>query len=309
MAAMTTPSQIHYDLMTVCAFCNEEVPSLCDSHLIPRFVQDRFRNDGGVQTFLRESNVINKPQQQLFHRPWLCTDCEQVLSRDEAYFAATVDQPFGQETLHSVTISEQHMRFCAGLAWRVISWGPFRPSEGMARSEAFHGRWAAHAIRQYLLGNARHPGNIEHHLYFPPMYRGPRRGVNTFFGAMVSPSVITSGGYVYTMAILGGYAAITLLNPEHWNPGDWDGGTRLSLGGKISISSQRIPNERFHEVIDEMTALERRVNAEMSGRQRQRIRDRFAALPANFKSKSRAWRCIEADLENRREFGPNDGDI
>jgi hypothetical protein len=277
--------------------------------MIPRFIQERLRGEGELRTTLRDAKKINLPQQQLFHRDWLCVECEGVLSRDETYVATNIDQPFERGELKDFQVTEEVRRFCAGLAWRIISWGQFRPDDGLARSEAFHGKWAAHTLRSYLLGQSDHPKNVEHHLYFPPAYVGPRRGINTFYGVTLVASVVTSGGYVYTLACLGGYVAISLLNPERWDMADWNGGTRVVIGERMTIASQTIPSDRFHRIVDEMIDEERRGNGTMSARQRQKTRQRAAKLSPGTRARSRAFRCLEADLENRRIYGPHDGDI
>lgn len=290
---------------SVCALCGQK-QTLRESHIIPNFVQNRIRDAVEGATFRGVENV-NRRVQQMLVMPLLCDTCEKKLGRDERYVADVIDKPFREGKLTPVTVSPEVIRFMVGLAVKILSTDR-ADGRGHGPTAMSHITWAKAQLRDFLNGIEEHPVGIEHHLYFPFKYIGPRRGVNTMLRANVGIAISERPSDLFTVALLGGYVAVTSLRMNSLSRGGWEGGTRLVLGEDLLISGQSVTSIEFDTLIDDMATTDRLQNAKMSVAQREKIRSDFAKVEESLKT-SRIWQAIQDDRENRKQFGPDDGDI
>lgn len=289
-----------------CALCGLK-KTLVDSHIIPDFAQKRIRADAAGATFRAAGNV-NRRRQQMLVMPLLCSGCEQILSADEKYFAEYIDKPFRDSTLTGFQVTDEIIRFMAGLALKILSTDR---ADGRAhgRSAVFHIEWARTLLREFLLGRIKHPGSVEHHLYFPAPYVGPRRGVNSVMRSYVVIALSESASELFTMASLGGYVAVTILNMNAIRRSGWDGGTRLTVPDILSIAGQTVNSAEFDGLVDDIATSDRAQNAKISPTQRSKILADHAKVQMTLEKKSKIFRPLLEDRENRKRFGQDDGDL
>lgn len=288
-----------------CAFCGESRP-LVESHLIPRFVQNRLRRSIGGALF-RKITSVNQRVQQMYHGPWLCRDCDQMFGVDEDFFARMIDAPWDQESLSSVRITPQVERFLAAMAWKIMTWD-FGDDDVRTVDEEFHIGWARPLLYDFLRGKSASVPVVDHHLYFPALYEGPRRGVNTLYRASILPTLCGNKSCVFTLAVLGGYLAITILNPNVYNRKEWNGGTLAFPGATLSLSGQHVDSPVFDNMVDEINRQGLKANKELSERQREKTIQSHRRHESEIGT-SKPWIAMQKDRDNRKRFGPDDGDI
>jgi hypothetical protein len=148
-------------VMNLCRLCHQN-DSLQDSHIVPRFVS-KWLLESSPTRGLRDLATPNRRRQDLPTLPFLCSECEQLLSRWESEFAAKLFLPLHRNEGTTFRYGSWGMKFAASVVWRVLSQslehglGRFTPEQYRVSMVA------EKAWRAFLHGTVRHPGQFEVH--------------------------------------------------------------------------------------------------------------------------------------------------
>jgi hypothetical protein len=105
--------------MNLCRLCHQS-DSLQDSHIVPRFVS-KWLLESSPTRGLRDLATPNRRRQDLPTLPFLCSKCEQLLSRWESEFAAKLFLPLHRHEATPFRYGPWGMKFAASVVWRVLS--------------------------------------------------------------------------------------------------------------------------------------------------------------------------------------------
>ena len=100
----------------ICELHNEEA-TLCDSHIIPKFVYKWIKESGPGR--LRQMGKLNIPLQDGFTKKMLCKDCEDRFSLKEKWFKENVFIPYLEDKTLIVKNDEQLKYFVVSVLWRI----------------------------------------------------------------------------------------------------------------------------------------------------------------------------------------------
>lgn len=145
-----------------CRLCAHPA-ALQESHIVPAFVF-RWMKDTSATGFLRFGKEPNQRVQDGEKRPWLCANCEQLLSGWETRFAAEVFHPLNSDGGRRLRYGEWMLRFCVSLSWRVLLL--FQEESGLANlteNQRDAVRIALSTWSDFMQGRQPHPGQFEQH--------------------------------------------------------------------------------------------------------------------------------------------------
>jgi hypothetical protein len=100
-----------------CQLCQKEKP-LRNSHIFPKFIFTWLKNTGNG--YLRNVANYNVRIQDGVKMKMLCSDCEQLFSDCETYFAKYIFHPVANDKLSIFEYSEKLYYFIISLVWRVV---------------------------------------------------------------------------------------------------------------------------------------------------------------------------------------------
>ena len=105
-------------LMAVCRLCKQE-RTLRDSHIIPHFVS-KWLLESSPTRGLRDLATPNRRRQDSITMPFLCADCEQVLSPWEGKFATEIFLPLHRNNVRVFEYDSWGLKFASSVVWRVL---------------------------------------------------------------------------------------------------------------------------------------------------------------------------------------------
>jgi len=145
-----------------CRLCLEYRP-LLNSHVIPKFAFKWLKgSSGGIP--IRSTDNPNKRVQDGITMKWLCSNCEQRLSKWERVFCNEIFYPFNNDSTKNIFYDENLLLFSVSLSWRAtllsiekqgVYWQRDYKEQCIAATE----RW-----REFLNGEKRHPSKYEQHI-------------------------------------------------------------------------------------------------------------------------------------------------
>src|SRR6185437_6141497 len=201
-----------------CRLCAQKAP-LVLSHVIPRFAVKWLKETSATGYF---RNLTSKVRQQETKRPrLLCSNCEQLLGRDEKRFAEAIFVPYHQQPRPtSFTYEEWFLRFLVGLHWRALVTSESIPQELRGPFATAETRW-----QQYLLGHAPDPGTSEFHVQFVDVIQHttfkPPSKINWYLARSFDATPIHSAaGEALLYFKLGCIVAVSFITPR--NPKEED---------------------------------------------------------------------------------------
>jgi hypothetical protein len=114
--------------MGTCRLCKKNT-RLNNSHIIPSFI-GKWLKETSITGFLRHSKEPNLRKQDLITMDLLCSECENIFSKYENYFAKTIFYPYVQEELDesgvaqanikTIKYNESLLKFVISLQWRQL---------------------------------------------------------------------------------------------------------------------------------------------------------------------------------------------
>jgi hypothetical protein len=147
--------------MTACRLCQLPRP-LRNSHIIPRFVSKWLLESSATRGLLGLVTP-NRRRQDIPTIPFLCSDCEQVFSPWEGKFAAQVFLPFHRNEGNAFGYDSWGLKFASSVVWRVLTESLEQGRGRLTAKQSSHASIAQQTWRDFMLGNATHPGRFEVH--------------------------------------------------------------------------------------------------------------------------------------------------
>lgn len=257
-----------------CRLCDEE-KSLQESHIIPKFIF-KWLKDTSATGYLRKSNNINKRVQDGLKQPWLCTSCEQRISKWEKYFADKIFYPL-VTGVEKVGYNQELLKFCVSISWRTLQYYNEISSllhlndELRVKMKECLLEW-----KNFILGNISSPGEFELHFYnfniqiFNTNHKLPRN-IHRYLQRTVHIDVIATSitALVYVKLpnfILTGY--IKLPNRSEWRE------TRVCVNNGIIAPKEMIsfPSQLWEYIMNKAEKLDLANNL-LSGNQKEKIKE------------------------------------
>ncbi len=178
--------------------------------------------------------------------------------------------------------TEEDRYFIASLVWRAIT---FRLKDRGAphftyRDEdvvVMEQRQAA--LGRYLLGAAAYPEDVEQHLFFSdPMAHGPYLGMNAYLTAANDVQIVGTEDRLYCYATLCGIVVICPLRLPEEAQSQWRSDTLLMPASGIRAGDQTIWDGVFGGILAHAAKVVHQKKAEMTDRQREKVRKSMAAV-------------------------------
>jgi hypothetical protein len=146
-----------------CALCKKH-SVLKKSHIVPKFVSKWLKKTSATG-FMRGVKEPKKRLQDLPRLPLLCSDCEQLFSELESFFASKIFHPIldGQEK--EVGYDENLQRFIVSLNWRTLV-TTYSDQIKVHPWIEQHVQTAEECWRKYLLKESPNIEPYEHHCFF-----------------------------------------------------------------------------------------------------------------------------------------------
>ncbi len=296
--------------MAVCALCRKEA-DLVVSHIVPRFVSKRLKDDS-PKPFLRSTKDPNRRVQDVQKQPLLCLGCEDRFNRLEDPFSRDIFTPtMNGEEIDALIVTEEHRGFCASLAWRELAVTlPRKGSDDVADYDAAD--WEAverreAELRAYLLGEAPHPADLEHHLFCSRSTAETEQpGMNALFN-------LTAGIWVcgdseapdrlYGLAFLNGLIVISHVRSTPQMHDEWSSGaTLIAPGATWRNHHQEIHDGYFGRMLKGMAQLTQEEMAAMSPAQKKAVEEAFASADIEKWIASPHGQAVLQDHFNREKF-------
>lgn len=206
-----------------CAFC-DRTASLRDSHVLPAFTYRALR-EFGATGYIRHTDSPNQRVQDGLKKPWLCDDCENLFSKDEAAFASQAFYPLLKEPKLHVQYRAWMLRFCVSVSWRVLKFArgynknaTYSDVQNILMDKA-EARW-----RAFLNNGVEHPGEFEQHLLHFELIESTSVddlpvNINRFMSGAITLDIVGSSRSLMTFAKLGPFMIFGLIQkgPEKWD--------------------------------------------------------------------------------------------
>src|SRR5450432_628305 len=104
-----------------CPLCDALFEPTELSHLVSKFAY-RWLKQSSATGYLRYGPEMNRRAQDGLKDYFLCSDCEDRLSREESVFADKIFYPFVSDNSLSVNYEEYALKFAVGASWRVLAY-------------------------------------------------------------------------------------------------------------------------------------------------------------------------------------------
>jgi hypothetical protein len=142
----------------ICKLCGQQ-KTLQYSHIVPAFAV-RWLKETSLTGYLK--TLKSKVRVQETKRVYLlCSDCEQILGRDEKTFCEEIFIPYHEHNQQRFEYGSWLRRFIVGLHWKVlVTKEQTYPAEAEASYTKAESDW-----REFLLGQSASPGDAEFHLF------------------------------------------------------------------------------------------------------------------------------------------------
>lgn len=104
----------------ICRLCNND-KKLEQSHIIPKFIFKWIKNTSLTKK-LRNSIVPNCRREDGDKLPFLCSECEDLFSKYETYFANSLFYPATKNNLSHITFTDELFKFIVSIIWRSLKY-------------------------------------------------------------------------------------------------------------------------------------------------------------------------------------------
>ncbi len=118
----------------ICALCSKE-DDLRISHIMPKFFI-RWLKHSGVG-FIRESRNFNIRKTDGPKLLMLCSRCEGMFSKNEAFFANSIFFPIVENSLKSFQYDKRLAHFLISVLWRLIEYEALPNSSNKTTYQSF----------------------------------------------------------------------------------------------------------------------------------------------------------------------------
>ena len=222
-----------------CKLCGKSA-ELCLSHILPAFAFRWLKKRSGSGGHIRNIELPNRRVQDGVKEHWLCVECEQLFSVEEAAFASKVFHPFDRGEI-PIRYGPYMLRFCTSVSWRVLKFAFGRNPEAtyspaqLSLVEQAEKRW-----RDFLLGRVRHPGEFEQHLIAwstisETSIPNLPTNMNRFLTGPITLDIVGSGQRLMTFAKLGPFMIFGHIQSRK----------RTWEGSKIGLKDGKFPSQKY----------------------------------------------------------------
>lgn len=232
----------------ICRLCGNE-GRLEESHIVPKFVY-RWLRKSSASGYLRFTANPNKRVQDGTKYYLLCSECEDRLEKWETRFSKSVFYPYLQDFWFHGSYGDWLIKFSVSITWRALSY--IRETQGI---EYFSEDLGAHADsadqtwREFMLGEAPHPGKFEQHLVLLDAIEshttpGLPATMNRYLLRATDIDAVTSRKQAFVYCKLPKMAFFGFIHMER--PREWEG-TKLHVKhGKFGQQDIVIPHSVYN---------------------------------------------------------------
>lgn len=280
----------------VCKLCGQQ-KELQYSHIVPAFAV-RWLKETSVTGYLK--SLKSKVRLQETRRVYLlCSDCEQVLSRDEKLFCEKIFIPYHEKNGQEFEYGPWLRRFIVGLHWKVVA---VKEEQYPAKIEALYAR-AEQAWRPFLLGSTETPGIGEFHLFLSDIIKDasdelPKK-INWYLsrGFDLTP-IFSDTGMAGVYAMIVKTVTFSYLTPPS---GETDNmvGTQISEQGVLK-SPQTIQSRIGSFIVGRAKAIEKFPKT-LTDRQKEKLFEKARTEPEEI-LRSESFRTSSADAYLKENF-------
>jgi hypothetical protein len=278
-----------------CKLCGQQ-KTLRYSHIVPAFAV-RWLKETSLTGYLK--TLKSKVRVQETRRVYLlCSDCEQILGRDEKTFCEAIFIPYHEQNQQRFEYDGWLRRFIIGLHWKVlVTKEETYPAEAEAAYAKAESDW-----RQFLLGKSASPGDAEFHLLLSDAVEDstgdlPQK-INWYLtrGFDLTPIYSDAGtAGVYAMVVR--TLTFSYLTPKAAQ--DKMVGTQIAEHGVLR-TPQRIEGTLGPFIVGRAQIVERFPKT-LSPRQREKLFERARKEPEKF-LQSKDFRAFEADRKLKEKI-------
>jgi hypothetical protein len=227
--------------MANCALCEKEAV-LCDSHVLPAFAF-RWMRERSISGHIRSTDNINVRVQDGLKKPWLCSDCEKLICREEQAFATNLFHPW-QNGPVTVEYGDWLNRFCTSVSWRVLKHCKGLNTDHVyTKTEDEMAGLAEQSWRRYLLGQQRGVGKFEQHIL--PMHiiesstiPDLPNNINRYLTGGIEMDIVGTSKTMMTFAKLGNFMIFGMISKGR---GPWEGSRVNAFHGYIGSKKYVLP--------------------------------------------------------------------
>jgi hypothetical protein len=278
-----------------CKLCGQE-KELQYSHIVPAFAV-RWLKATSLTGYLKsiESKVRLQETKRLH---LLCSDCEQLLSKDEKTFCEQIFVPYHEKGQTEFRYGPWLKRFIVGLHWKMLV---TREQQHPEHAEKAYTQ-AEQEWRQFLLGQSPSPGKAEFHVFLADVVEDaseelPQK-INWYLarGFDLAPIYDDSGmAGVYAKVIK--VMTVSFLTDKGAEE-KWDG-TLIEDGGEIK-TGQTVKSMIGSYIVERAKLIEQFPKT-MSPRQYAKLMERARLEPEKILS-TESYRTHRADEELKTRF-------
>ncbi|XID90469.1 hypothetical protein ACF3MZ_18215 [Paenibacillaceae bacterium WGS1546] len=289
--------------MPKCALCEKEA-TLENSHIISKFVY-RYIVKNSATGYMRSTENVNKRLQDGDKRPMLCSECEDLFSKNETAFANKIFHPFQNNSITTFDYDNWLNYFISSVNWRNLYLDildfvvekniPVYALEVLIKAERI--------LRDYLLGKRNDIDEIENHIFFFDTIERTTDDISAhnphvFFRTSSFGYTYVTYGYgegYYVYSNLAGILICTLIKKSVEDK--WENTYIQPNTGKL-LSPQYVKSPLMGEVMVYMK--EYSSKREMSEKQMQAVLEQMKKDPDRVK-RSNSFKFRQYDKNLRRE--------
>lgn len=283
-----------------CGLCLKASP-LRVSHVLPAFAF-KWAKETSATGYMRFAENPNRRVQDGLKFPWLCRDCEALLSREEREFANQAFHPLVRHRNVVVPYSDWLLKFCVSVSWRVLNYylregqlAHFSDAQRAAAASASK-RWS-----DFLFGRVPHPGPYAQHLLPLDLIEdtnipGLPKNINRYFARAIDMDLPCGQHSAMTFAKLGRFALFGFIVPHRHK---W-------VGTKVHVRSGTLGGVVNYELPEDMLDFfmhRAKVHAEIAGTISDAQHEKIEATILSDLDRARRSGTIEAMLYDERMFG------
>ena len=277
-----------------CRLCglNDQLQS---SHVIPAFIFQWVRSTSATG-HIRFGEMPNRRSQDGWKKYWLCSSCENQLSKSETAFANQLFYPFVEDRLSKPRYGPWLLKFCVSLSWRVLQcFDETDLLDDYTKAERKCFYEAERIWREYLIGYRPHPGHFRQHIYMVNAIAAAMAevapNINSHIMRHVAADVVKNKDVHLVYTKLPKIFIFGILRNDRAS--DWKG-TKVSANGGIIPSSQTVPQE-FYRYLNNKALNALRLQGSISQRQKEKIFSSLVSDPQKL-VESDTLRAIELDV-------------
>lgn len=282
-------------MLDTCRLCQKQ-NNLQYSHIIPAFAVRWLKRTSLTGRIRNRNSKVGLQESRRVRL--LCSDCEQLLGRDEKTFCERIFIPYHDQQQQSFEYGIWLKRFIVGLHWRVLV---TREDQYPAHAETAFSK-AEVEWRSYLLGESSSHGSAEFHLFLAGIVIDSTdtlpKGLNWYLArGFDSTPIYSEAGMagVYSKVIKALTFSYLAGKPED----EKVNGTLIADEGRLSVG-QAIEG-RFGSLIEDRAKMVEGLPSTISPHQREKLAEKAAANP-EWVLRSEGFRIIQAEEQLKEKL-------